>query len=377
MLIRKIPRTLQSKVIQHIEFQAKSSVESQAMSKNFMASLSPWLRLEITEHMNRGIILHHPFFAELPNKLVKHICSAMQIVICAPGDIVVQQGHRATNMCFLVQGRLKVRPPQSQRKTQGANRPAPSLMEPPCWIGDLCLFQEEVIRTNTVLSVGHAELLVLTKEALLALIQEFPGARHYYEAYKTRLRDEEELTATNKIKCQYCGQPGHLGPDCPDLEKVCAGGSQKQRHWHSAKMLLKPLRFLASNIHDSRISRTSNAESSRRTKSEFETLDSVVCNQKEANGMGSKIISFPERSTAAASEGSAILRKGEQQVGNRYATGDTSSANSRRDGDSAVNPSGRTDTLNAWSSSCEFSDTRMPGQPPKSSDEDDPDNLLR
>lgn len=406
MLTRKIPRTLQSKVMQHLEFQAKQDVENLTNSKNFMASLSPWLRLEITEHMNRGVILHHPFFAELPNKLVKHICSIMQIVICAPGDIVVQQGHRATNMCFLVHGRLKVRPPQQHRKTNASTRVEPIELDPPCWIGDRCLFDEGAIRTNTVISVGHAELLVLTRENLLALMQEFPRARRYYEAYKKRMINEEkEQLSLAKIKCQYCLQPGHHGPDCPDLEKVCksksgfAAPTVSQRH--------SLLRLMPSYLTPSMDARESIASSKTgsvpvQDLKSIRTLDDVVCNQKEAAGVreqlaredldgslkgnASQVLSFPQWSVTVG-EAYTPSRRGDPQSGIRYATSEISSAPVGQPTSSADcaagNPSIRLQMGGAQTDPSPTHAARsgalnaLPGQPPKDSDDDSQDNFLR
>merc|ERR1719491_956875 len=102
--------------------------------------------------MNREVILRHPFFQQFPKKLIKHICSAAHILVCAPGDIVLQEGHRADAMYFLVNGRLKVRPPRqlqlngdgeaSSAPSRASARLKPAFLEPPCWFGDTCLFKD-------------------------------------------------------------------------------------------------------------------------------------------------------------------------------------------------------------------------------------------
>lgn len=396
MIARKIPRLLQSKVTQHIEFQAKTQMDNPASLKSVMQQLSPWLRLEITEHMNRGVILHHPFFRDLPNKLVKHICSAAQIVICAPGDLVVQQGHRATNMCFLVQGRLKVRPPQVNKKSKLVNgqrepRAMPCFLDPPCWIGDMCLFQDDVLRTNTVVSIGHAELLVITKEALLALIEDFPGARRHYEAYKRRLAGDTSRSTFVKVRCQYCGRGGHHGADCPNIGKVPMKTAQ-QKFQHSVttmSMAFKPLRiFGLSNAPETlRSARDTDYDvSEEQPQSSLDSLQPVVCEPTEAEAAKgvSRVVSFPPEAVAGGKPRTQELLRQPANDGGDWkpaaslpahlannTTTQESSAPAMRGAENVT----RSDAVNAWVS--QSVPVLVPGQTGKSSDEDDQENLLR
>merc|ERR1719171_1547409 len=87
MVFRKVPPALQAKVRRYLEYQHKTWVH-EALDLGFMDRLSPWLRLELTEHMNRGIIQRHPFFQDFPSMLLKRVCSLAKTILCAPGDVV-------------------------------------------------------------------------------------------------------------------------------------------------------------------------------------------------------------------------------------------------------------------------------------------------
>merc|ERR1719335_144114 len=107
MSARKVPLVLQAKVKRYLEYQFKArKIANQNLE--FINKLSPWLRLELTEHLNRSVITRHPFFQQLPVRVLKHICGAAKTVLYAPGDVVVQKGHRASCMCFIVRGKLRV-----------------------------------------------------------------------------------------------------------------------------------------------------------------------------------------------------------------------------------------------------------------------------
>ena len=49
-------------------------------------------------------------------------------------------------------------------------------MDPPSWIGDVCLFKD-MVRAKTVVAVTHSELLSLTKSAVLSVTLESAAGR--------------------------------------------------------------------------------------------------------------------------------------------------------------------------------------------------------
>merc|ERR1719262_2009459 len=64
---RNLPMALQTKVKKYLEFQHRTYKSGSVNGYAFIEQLSPWLRLEVTEHLNSGIIIRHPFFKALPS----------------------------------------------------------------------------------------------------------------------------------------------------------------------------------------------------------------------------------------------------------------------------------------------------------------------
>merc|ERR1719191_1743837 len=94
------------------------------------------------------------------------------------------------------------------------DRPPPIVLQPPNWIGDLCLFQDYTVRTSTVVALTHAELLTVWKEAIDTLVNEFPQAQKAYDDFR-QLVEEMGDKAT---RCAHCGAPGHTIAHCQQLE---------------------------------------------------------------------------------------------------------------------------------------------------------------
>lgn len=214
MASRKVPAALQAKVRRYLEYEHSVSTRGDGHDRVFMEKLSPWIRLELNEHMNRPIIIRHPFFCSLARPVRKRVCGTAVTVLYAPGDVVVQRGHKAMSMCYIVFGKLKILR-QGGRAENKMTDEDPIVLSPPCWIGDMCLFKD-VLRTNTVQSMLHSECLMIEKEKLLSLFEEFPKAQKFYDDYKRRVL-EGDLAATG-VRCWHCGEPGHYEDDCPKLK---------------------------------------------------------------------------------------------------------------------------------------------------------------
>lgn len=191
----QVPLPLQAKVRRYLEFQFRSRKDPSIRRFEMMERLSPWLRQELQEHMNKGVLLMHPFFKHMQKELLLYACCNAETVLCAPGDIIMQYGQVAHTVCFAIRGKLQVKKliepsnngggggrssllmlKQEVARTQGV------LLTSPAYIGAASIFREEV-RQYSVISVTHSELLTLDKEVIDALGKQFPSALQYVREY--------------------------------------------------------------------------------------------------------------------------------------------------------------------------------------------------
>lgn len=204
MRAKKVPVSLQAKVRQYLEYKHTIVTEQQQQNRQFMDSLSQWLRLEILEHVHSPTILHNPFFQELPRPVLQRVCDLCVTVLCAHHDIVVHQGHRATGMMYIVQGHLGV-------MNQESYDDEPAFMTAPSWIGYLCLFKD-MIWPHAVVSAGNSELLKLEKSELLELFADFPASLKLYNQYQELVKQGNLVEAG--AKCSVCDGFGHAAGCC-------------------------------------------------------------------------------------------------------------------------------------------------------------------
>lgn len=198
MARRKVPLTLRAKVKRYLEFQFHSR-RVQGEGIDFISQLSPWLRLELKEHLNRDIILRHPVFQNMHNLAFKRICGMAEMVLYAPGDIVAQRGNQASCMFFIVQGRLKI---------IGTS----TVLESPSWIGDQCLFKD-MTRTRTVICLSHVELLTLPNDLFEIVLKEFPNLESWYKEWCRKVLNGELIDCG--MQCSVCLGFGHTLENCP------------------------------------------------------------------------------------------------------------------------------------------------------------------
>lgn len=264
MTKRTIPVPLQLKVRRYLEYQYENR-KARNDNPEFMHHLSPWLQLELRECLHKGVLTRHPFFQQLPDKVLKHICGMASSVYYAPNDVVVQRGQRASSMCFIVRGKLCVLAIALDDGQGVTNK----ILMSPSWIGDMCIFTD-MKRTKTVVSVTHSELLVVQKSSVMVLVNEFPKIISSYRTFKAKV-DNGDLLACGVV-CEYCQDYGHSVGDCPQLQT----GMRSSQHI-AAKEMRKSGRLQGMyGEDDHRSFRTRSDCDSWRTSSSFATVPSAA-----------------------------------------------------------------------------------------------------
>lgn len=204
----KVPFPLQQKVKRYLEYQFKSRKENQMRRFEMMENLSPWLRKELTVHLNRSVLCSHAFFSGMPEEILASVCCMAISELCAPSDVVAHNGEIADKMYFVVKGRLQISrgrlarskgADDAEEMCDGAATPgyAKSMtidgyyITAPGYVGASSLFKDEV-RSYTVMSVSNSELLTISKEDIHeVLVKQFPAIEAYITTWLCK--DEDEL----------------------------------------------------------------------------------------------------------------------------------------------------------------------------------------
>eukprot|EP00928_Gymnodinium_smaydae_P081769 TRINITY_DN65231_c0_g1_i1.p1 TRINITY_DN65231_c0_g1~~TRINITY_DN65231_c0_g1_i1.p1 ORF type:complete len:884 (-),score=128.84 TRINITY_DN65231_c0_g1_i1:83-2734(-) len=206
MNARRIPMTMQVRVYAYLETQHNIQHGHSASNRKFMACLSDQLQTEMVEYLNTGLVIQHPFFNKLKNKIaLQRLCLEACPVIFAANDVIVEKGKLATCAHFIVHGKVRV---QSPLVASGKVL----YLKPPSWLGDICLFMD-TLRMNTVTAVVMTETLCLHKSSLLNVCDDFPDVRLSYNAFRDTIKDDN----WDNLRCHICGDIGHHADVCPRL----------------------------------------------------------------------------------------------------------------------------------------------------------------
>jgi hypothetical protein len=206
MVSRDFPIRLQMKVKRYLEYQFKSRKVMLDINREILAKVSPFLRVEIQEHMNKAILESHPFFAGMEASVMSQVCCLARSVLYAPGDVVMRKGQLIHSIFFLVRGQLKI---------QDVREGFSIYMRAPSFVGDRGLFID-TCTLHTVVTIFHSEVLIIEQQALVDLIHEFQYAQSYIKEYYQRVKDNDPSV----ICCHFCRQLGHDVEDCELLNEA-------------------------------------------------------------------------------------------------------------------------------------------------------------
>jgi hypothetical protein len=205
MVSRGMPMRLQTKVKRYLEYQYKNR-KVVHQNHEVMMKLSPFLRIEITEHMNKAILEHHPFFAGMEASVLSQVCCLARSVLYAPGDVIMRKGQLTSLIAFIVRGQLIIK---------DCREGVSIYVKPPAWVGDRGLFVTTVL-PHTLTCSAHTEVLTIQQQDLIALMKEIPEAEAYIKDYCQKVLNND---ATVQF-CPYCRMAGHDLEECDELDSL-------------------------------------------------------------------------------------------------------------------------------------------------------------
>lgn len=228
MTVRKVPVDLQVRIYRYLESLHKLRRGGAGDNRAFMTDLSAWLQVELIESVNREHVCRHPFFKQIADdRITRRICLEAVPLVFAAGDLVVQKGHPATNMHFLVRGKLRV------DITTGSGM----YLKPPSWIGEKCLFLE-TNRTHTVSAVTPSEILTVEKASIQVLCEEYAEMQELYNSFLEQIEgDDFEM-----LLCCHCGEMGHDADNCPLIVLPRSAAQKSRCRSRRAQRVLPPSR---------------------------------------------------------------------------------------------------------------------------------------
>ncbi|MBV7546940.1 Crp/Fnr family transcriptional regulator [Pseudomonas sp. PDM26] len=149
----------------------------------------------------RPRLMSGQWFSHLPVSLQDSLLSVARVRRLSPGQRLFKRGDPPCGLYAVLEGAVRVGAVSEQGKEALL-----SLMEPPHWFGEICLFDGQP-RTHDAYSVGQCVLLHIPQAALLKLLDEQPV---YWRQLALLMSHKLRLTFINLEQLSLMPAPARL-----------------------------------------------------------------------------------------------------------------------------------------------------------------------
>ncbi|EQC40859.1 hypothetical protein SDRG_01925 [Saprolegnia diclina VS20] len=117
------------------------------------------------------------FFARFSFEVRKQLCKALRLVCAWTNTTIFQEGQRGHHFYILFSGAVEVRVSTTNRSNEPVSMVVATLKEGETF-GELALSEENGVRRATVTSTDYSELLTLSRDEYIPLVQKYQNQSH-------------------------------------------------------------------------------------------------------------------------------------------------------------------------------------------------------
>lgn len=184
---RRIPVELQRRVQHNLRHRLQHTCHNEVDPVLFEL-LSPAVQRELSLACLSDVVLQFPLFKDAQHSFVAELAQAHHWVHCLTNDVVAEDGQQVQDLAFVVRGRLMVRfGPGSEGWRLDATLSdvkagckwvagvwADMDMEAGAWFGESCIFDQNRIRTCSMMVLSETELALLAAPKYFRIVEKYP-----------------------------------------------------------------------------------------------------------------------------------------------------------------------------------------------------------
>lgn len=160
-----IPTNVQEKIHEYYNFYWKKQRIFQNLSD--FSKLSESLKREILFYTHKDIVLNVPLFHALEPHEILRIIEKLKPQIYMPGDLIIQEGKKGTEMFFLTEGVAEI-------LIKKENKLLSIILSKGAYFGEIALITNSM-RTSDVKAIDFCIVEIFTKDDYELLKQQYPG----------------------------------------------------------------------------------------------------------------------------------------------------------------------------------------------------------
>lgn len=158
-----------------------------------LEKLSPALQRELALELLQNVLRPFPLFQNAPSAFLSQLAQAHSWVLALAGDLVVEEGQVEEELVFLVRGSLlRLQSAQGTEVEDGGKDldnelVVEELLRPGAWFGEISLFEDEIVRMETVIADTDVEMAILPGAEFLTVLKHFPRLLKQHRTFKREI----------------------------------------------------------------------------------------------------------------------------------------------------------------------------------------------
>lgn len=232
----EVPQSVRFRALRYLDYKWTTRKHRKALNQSILSEFSEPLRREISQHIYGTILSRAHFLSKFEYAFVCQLATYLSPEIYAVADVIISDQQASTDMYFIEEGRVEV--------FHTLTGEIYAELKAGSHFGELS-FLTNTRRTASVRCSQYTEVLKLSREAFMGLVQLSPSAHYSLQLVKDALETGNLFEL--RISCYLCKEFTHIAKDCERM-RVRVDREEGKRKWLEMKKGMRKISQLEPNF---------------------------------------------------------------------------------------------------------------------------------